>query len=141
MYIQKYRNKYNAKKTEFNGITYDSKFEAGVAYDLEMRMAAGELVKVERQVPLELRIYGKLWKTWKIDFVATLKDGSREFIEAKGMELPDFKMKRDFFELVFDRDFRQHPEDKILVIKQGNDWGWLKKKVKQQNAKRNINNK
>jgi|SRR6185436_4980874 len=135
MYIQKYRNKYNAKKTEFNGITYDSKFEAGVAYDLDMRLKAGEIVNIQRQVPLELRIYGKLWKTWKIDFVATLADGSREFIEAKGMEDREFKLKRDFFEIVFDKDFRQHPEDKILVVKQGYDWGWLKKKAKEQKKK------
>src|ERR1700686_35556 len=131
MYIQKYRNKYGAKKTELNGIRYDSMFEASVAGDLELRKKAGEIVKIERQVPLELRIYGKLWRTWKIDFVVTLVDGSREFIEAKGMELPDFKMKRVFFEMVFDKDFRQHPEDKLLVIKQGNDWGWLKKKARE----------
>lgn len=123
MYIQRYgTNKFNAKKTEFNGLTYDSKFEASVAAELDLRMKAGEVIKVERQVPLELRIYGKLWRIWKIDFVAHLADGSREFIEAKGMVLPDFKMKFDFFEIVFDKDFRKHTEDKIIVIKQGNNW-------------------
>lgn len=129
-YFQTYRNKYHAKKTEFNGLTYDSKFEAGVAADLELRKKAGEIVKIERQVPLELRLHGKLWRTWKIDFVAHLPDGSREFIEAKGMVLPDFKMKFDFFEIVFDKDFRQHMEDKIMLVKQGNDWSWAKKKFK-----------
>jgi Protein of unknown function (DUF1064) len=130
MYIQSYKNKYNAKKTVFNGIRYDSKFEASVAADLELRKKAGDIIKIERQVPLELRIYGKLWRTWKIDFVVTLADGSREFLEAKGMILPDFKMKFDFFEIVFDKDFRQHPNDKILIIKQGTNWDWLKKKKK-----------
>lgn len=130
MYIQSYQNKYHAKKTEFNGIIYDSKFESSVAQDLELRKKAGEIVKIERQVPLELRIYGKLWRTWKIDFIAHLPDGSREFIEAKGMELSDFKMKRDFFDIVFDKDFRKHTEDKLMIIKQGNNWGWIKKKFK-----------
>ena len=129
MYIQTY-NKYHAKKTELNGLHYDSKLEASVAWELDVRMKAGEIVKIERQVPLELRIYGKLWRTWKIDFVATLKDGSKEYVEAKGMVLPDFKMKFDFFEIVFDKEFRQHTEDKIIVIKQGGQWFPKKRKNK-----------
>ncbi len=130
MYDQRFRNKYGAKKTELNGKMYDSKFEAGVAFDLEMRKQNKEITRFETHVPLELRINGKLWRTWKIDFVAYLPDGSREFIEAKGMVLPDFKMKFDFFEIVFDKDFRQHPDDKIILIRQGQNWDWLKKKKK-----------
>ena len=33
-------NKYGAKKTEYNGRKYDSKFEASVAADLDIRLKA-----------------------------------------------------------------------------------------------------
>ncbi len=60
----KKKNKYNAKRTEYQGVTYDSKAEAKMARDLDYLKRSGEIEKVERQVPVQL---GPDFKT-RIDF-------------------------------------------------------------------------
>lgn len=42
--------KYNAKKTEYRGIVYDSKWEAEVAYRLDMLERSGHIRDLQRQV-------------------------------------------------------------------------------------------
>ena len=42
--------KYNAKKTEYRGIVYDSKWEAEKAYQLDMLERAGQIRDLRRQV-------------------------------------------------------------------------------------------
>ena len=43
-------NKYNATKTEYKGIVYDSKWEAHRAYELDMMERAGMIKDLRRQV-------------------------------------------------------------------------------------------
>lgn len=43
-------NKYGAKKTEYRGVVYDSKFEAQRAYELDMLQRAGRISDLQRQV-------------------------------------------------------------------------------------------
>ena len=45
-------NKYGAKKTEYRGVVYDSKWEAQKAYELDMLQRAGKITDLQRQVPL-----------------------------------------------------------------------------------------
>jgi len=48
MNFQTPKHKYGtAKKTEYNGVVYSSKFEAQCAIDLDMRMAAGDVLSWE----------------------------------------------------------------------------------------------
>ena len=51
MNFQTPKHKYGtAKKTEYNGVVYSSKFEAQCAIDLDMRMAAGDVLMKKRAV-------------------------------------------------------------------------------------------
>lgn len=106
------RNKYHAKKVEFYGITFDSKKE-GLYYlklkDMERR---GEITDLRLQVPYELlpaiyrdevvhlktkdKVVKKLIQravTYVADFVY-MQDGKEVVIDAKGMRLPDYILKK-----------------------------------------------
>lgn len=106
------RNKYHAKKVEFYGITFDSKKE-GLYYlklkDMERR---GEITDLRLQVPYELlpaiyrdevvhlktkdKVVKKLVQravTYVADFVY-VQDGKEVVIDAKGMRLPDYILKK-----------------------------------------------
>lgn len=86
-------NKYGRKKTEYNGYNYDSKFEAEVAQDLDLKLKVGEITNVEKQVKISLQAYGKHITNYFIDFVVTHKDGHLEYIEVKGLALDTWKLK------------------------------------------------
>ena len=48
------RNKYGNRKVELDGLKFDSQHEAKVYLELKLRMKAGELRCVLRQVPFDL---------------------------------------------------------------------------------------
>ena len=48
-------NKYRAVKTEYKGVTYDSKWEAQKAYELDMLQRAGKITDLQRQVTFTLQ--------------------------------------------------------------------------------------
>lgn len=77
-------NKYHAKKTEYNGRTFDSKKEANRAWELDMLKKAGEVVEVEYQPVFECVIDGKKICKYIADFQVTYKDGHVEYEDIKG---------------------------------------------------------
>jgi len=77
-------NKFNANTTRYNGTNYHSKLEAQYAMMLDWRIKAKEVKSWEGQYKLDLRANGEHITNYYIDFVATMKDGTREFIECKG---------------------------------------------------------
>lgn len=96
-------NKYGAKRTEFDGYKYDSKFEAGVAADLTLRKRAKDIKDFDKQYKVEMWAYdengNKAMKvTHKVDFRIHHNDGSYELLEAKGVETADYKMRRKWLE-------------------------------------------
>lgn len=96
-------NKYGAKKTEYNGYKYDSKFEASVAQDLDLRVKAKDIKGYDRQYKVEMWAYDKngkpaMKKTHKVDFRIHHNDGSYELLEAKGVETSDYKDRRRWLE-------------------------------------------
>ncbi len=98
--------KYKAKKTEFNGETYASKFEASVAQELDLRMKAGEFVKVEPQFRIPLYIYTASGKQERLfayvcDFRCEKPDGTYLLVEAKGFRTDIYRVKRKVLELVW----------------------------------------
>jgi len=86
-------NKYGAKRTEMKGTIYDSTLEANYAHQFDLMLRAGQLTKVEKQVPIILKAYGKKICTYKIDFILHHATGEKEYAEIKGMELPLWRMK------------------------------------------------
>ena len=134
-YTQRY-SKYRAKRTEYGGAVYDSRFEAGVAHELDMRLRAGEIAAVERQFQVVCVPYTKdgrpmptLAVRHKIDFRITHLGGeSFELIEAKGLELADYQMRRRWLESFW---LPEHLDHRYTVIKDsggGRGLRWSKKR-------------
>lgn len=124
-YTQRYGNKYGAKKTEFKGRRYDSKFEASVAEELDLRLKAGEITEIIPQFKVEMWCYREnglpAFKVGhKVDFRVTNKDGSYTLIEAKGVETSDYVWRRKFLEHIWLPD---HLDYNYEVVKQRSG-GW-----------------
>jgi len=104
--------KYQNKKIQVDGITFDSKKEANVYAELKLLLAAGEIEKFDRQVkfilvPSQYEVVdGKkknveLPVTYICDFVVYHKDGEKTVIDAKGMKTPAYVIKRKLMLSVF----------------------------------------
>lgn len=91
------KNKYNATKIDFNGYRFDSKLEARVYEDLLFQLNAGDLKEIQRQVKIPLMVNGVLICTYICDFKTVDKHGQVTYVEAKGLEMPVFKMKLKLF--------------------------------------------
>jgi hypothetical protein len=109
-----------AKKTDFNGRKYDSKFEASFAAQLEQRRKAkserDRVVDVKPQHKIELRVAGKLWRNYRIDFRVECADGTIEYIEVKGYATEEWKMKWDLLNIL-QHELLEPGAELILVTK------------------------
>lgn len=83
------RNKYNAVKTEYKGVIYDSKGEANYAAELDMKQRAGLIQGWARQV--EFVLTGGV-KT-KVDFIIFYTDGTYDVVDFKGVLTQESKNK------------------------------------------------
>tara|TARA_R110002049_G_scaffold43679_1_gene128604 strand:- start:817 stop:1188 length:372 start_codon:yes stop_codon:yes gene_type:complete len=103
-------NKYNAKKTEFMGFKFDSKWEAERYGQLESMKMAGIIQDLERQVNYDIIVNDQKICRYIADFVYKLvhEDGSEEKIveDAKGIETTDFKLKKKLMKAVFDIEIK-----------------------------------
>lgn len=113
-------NKYRAKRTEYNGKVFDSKFEAGVAEQLEMRKIAGDIKDYDCQFVVESDICNSngekvCTKKHKVDFRIHHNDGSFELYEAKGIETMDYKLRRDIIVGIW---LSEHKDYIYTVVKQ-----------------------
>jgi len=114
-------NKYGAKRTEFGGKIFDSKFEASVAEDLETRKLAKDIKDYETQYKVEMWIYREdgvkaFSVSHKVDFRIHHNDGSYELYEAKGVETSDYKWRRKLLENLW---LPLHKDHIYSVVKQG----------------------
>lgn len=99
-------NKYGAKKTVYNGYRYDSKYEAIVARELDLRKAAGEFVEVVTQFKIELYCFKTNGDRVKLfnyicDFRCERPDGTFLLVEAKGVLTPSYKIKKKVLGLIW----------------------------------------
>lgn len=117
MYMQKDRF-HTAKKANYNDYIYDSKFEAGYAQELDVRLKAGEITKWERQVVLHLAVNGFEVCTYRIDFVVYYPDGEVEYVELKGYAMPVWRLKWKLFEALYS----DKPGVRLTVVKQRDDF-------------------
>lgn len=108
--------KYGNSKTEYNGVTYDSKREAEYARDLDILQSSGVIKTWERQpvFPLQPRFIKnkKVFRPIRYiaDFKVTYPDGRIEIIDIKGFETPQFKIKEKMFHF-------NYPDLDLLIIK------------------------
>lgn len=94
--------KYRARKTEVDGIIFDSKLEAKRYYELKLLQKSGEISDLQRQVKYELlpsqRRNTKVVErpvTYVADFVYTLNSSGETIVEdTKGVKTKDYIIKR-----------------------------------------------
>ncbi|MBU2025410.1 MAG: DUF1064 domain-containing protein [Patescibacteria group bacterium] len=123
MHLVKYRyNKFNNVKTA----GYDSKFEAGYAQELELRKKAKDIKDWEAQKRIELRVNGELITTYKIDFVVYHNDKTIEYVETKGYETYDWRLRWKLFVANFKKEI-ERGEVICTVEKQLSNWNYFKK--------------
>jgi hypothetical protein len=91
------RHKFNAQSVVTDGVRYASKKEARYAAELKLREKAGEIVFHLEQVPIKLPGGTKL----VVDFLEFHADGTARFVDVKGMETPEFKIKRREVEALY----------------------------------------
>jgi len=108
-----HRHKYNARRTLYNNVWYDSKREAEVAAELDLCKKASEpkerVVKVERQVKYRM-LPSPNTIIYVMDFRVTYADGHKRWIEVKGFQTAVSKLKHTMM-----RHF--HPDVRIEIIK------------------------
>ena len=114
--IGKQFSKYGAKKQEYNGNMYDSKFEAGTAEYYDTLLLANEIKQVQRQVRIPLEAYGKHIFNYIIDFIIIHNDGHKEYVEAKGYETDLWKAKWKMLEGKLEKE---DPTAEMTLLKQG----------------------
>lgn len=110
MWTHRQANKYGAKKTTYNGRSYDSKGEAGLAAEIDLLVKAKEVIQVEPQKTFGL--YGRNGKricNHRVDFFLTFADSHEEAWEYKGFATEIWRLKRTLFE-------DNYPEIKYVVI-------------------------
>lgn len=98
-------NKYGAKKTTLDGITFDSKAEARYYASLKQREKAGEVHSVELQRPYVLAVDGFLITTYKADFAFWDQIEERQrVIDVKGVVTPVFRLKQKMMKAIYGID-------------------------------------
>ena len=97
MKIRHKLNKFNAVRSELDGIKFASKKEARYYSELKLRQKSGEVLFFLRQVPLHLP--GGV--RYVVDFVIFTVDGSVDFVDVKGMPTPLYLVKKKIVEAVY----------------------------------------
>lgn len=94
MIPRKFGHKFNAKRTEVDGIKFSSKREAKHYEELKALQASGVVLFFLRQVPFHLDGGVK----YLADFVVFFTDGSCEVRDVKGMRTPLYIAKKKMVE-------------------------------------------
>ena len=91
------RHKFNAKRTEHNGVSYASKKEAGYAAELDLRVKAGEVLFYLTQIPF--RLPGRIKSV--CDFLEFRSDGTAVFVDTKGYKTREYITKKKMVEELY----------------------------------------
>ncbi|PWC54263.1 hypothetical protein TSA6c_00625 [Azospirillum sp. TSA6c] len=89
---EKKANKYGAKRTEVDGIVFDSAAEARRWSVLKLEERAGLITGLERQVPYAITINGEHIAKWIADF-RYVRDGQTVCEDVKGVRTPVYRLK------------------------------------------------
>jgi hypothetical protein len=99
-----YRNKYGAKKTVVDGITFDSKKESERYKVLRAKADKEEITHLELQPKYRCEIGGKLICTYKADFryFQQTESGMQLMVEdVKGFKTPIYRLKKKLVEALY----------------------------------------
>ncbi|MDI6756450.1 MAG: DUF1064 domain-containing protein [Endomicrobiia bacterium] len=92
-----FRHKFNARRTELDGIKFASKKEAKYYSELLLRQKEGEVIFFLRQIPIHLGGGVK----YVVDFQEFRADGTVHFVDVKGMKTPTYKAKKKMVENIY----------------------------------------
>ncbi len=105
-------SKYNAKKTEVDGIVFDSRREADRYCELKLLQRAGKISDLRLQVPFELQpaftVNGK--KVRPIHYIADFvyKENGQYIVEdAKGHRTKEYMLKRKMYAYRYKDEIRE----------------------------------
>jgi len=93
------KTKYGNHKTLVEGITFDSALEARKWQELCLLQKAGAISSLDRQVRFDLIVNGTKVCSYVADFVY-IDGGKRIVYDAKGMILPEFRLKAKLFKAI-----------------------------------------
>ncbi len=105
------QNKFGNIITVYKGEKYDSAREAQYARDLDLLLHEknGKLKEWQRQIDVALIVNGVKICSIVVDFLELYADGHERWVEIKGKETPDWKLKWKLFDAL-------HPDwDKVVV--------------------------
>ena len=88
------KGKYGNRKSERDGIKFDSGKEAKRYRDLKLLAAAGEIRDLQLQVPFELTVNGQKICKYVADFTYRDAKGERVVEDAKGFKTPIYRLKK-----------------------------------------------
>lgn len=91
----------NVKRKIVNGIEFDSTREARRYQDLALMQAAGQITKLRRQVPFEIRVNKVYICSWLADFTYTTADGTKCTEDSKGWKTDVYKLKKKLVEAAY----------------------------------------
>ena len=110
-------NKFGARKVTYKGRMYDSQLECGYAIVLADHLKAKRLIEVVPQFKVILMVEGHIICTHIPDFLVTLPDGRKKFVEAKGLPTDIWRIKRKLTEALFPHiPYLTNPTDKQLFM-------------------------
>lgn len=109
--------KYGATRASFQGRMYDSKLERDFAMILAAHLSSKKLLEVIPQYKVRLLVDGNLITTHIPDFLVTLPDGRKKFVEAKGFPTDVWRIKKKLTEALFPHiEYLVNPTDKQLFL-------------------------
>lgn len=91
------RHKFNAVKSEQDGITFSSRAERSYYSKLKYEQKQGDVLFFLRQVPFRLPGNTK----YVVDYQVFYSDGTVAFIDVKGVSTPMFKLKKKQVEEIY----------------------------------------
>ena len=94
------RNKFNARKTVVDGITFDSAKEARRYNDLAFLFRAGFITGLELQPEFKFNLEGKKIFTYRADF-AYFENQKRVIEDVKGFKTPLYRLKKKIIEAAY----------------------------------------
>lgn len=103
-------SKYHAKKTEVDGVVFDSKKEAQRFQELKLCMHAkgdDRVVDFELQPRFECVVNDKKICTYIADFKVMYADGRVEYEDVKGMKTPVYRLKKKLVEALFPVEIKE----------------------------------
>lgn len=104
-------NKYRAKRTEMDGIMFDSAAEARRYRELRLLERAGMVSDLELQPLYPIAVNGRRVAMYRADFRYKDNDGRQVVEDVKGIRTPVYRLKKKLVEALYDIEITEVRND------------------------------